>query len=790
MKLNSLSFSRYKNLENVSLNLERSNGIVAFAGRNGMGKSNFLEAIVLILQSARRNGYIGKGCPKEYAFSVEDNGKSIRCECNKGGFKCYINDEESVFPSDFPRQLVAVYSGDSRRLLREVESCDERFVYFDYRTIPVALAILLSSERESVKDFVKEIFHLPKKISIQIKVSNRRLHSNSIAEADRRLFRKLGSYTRNIVKLTPEALNNWIRTIGSEQDAFTYLTRNWQDGAKGFVRDIIICFENDKKAKIDASQLSEGEIKLAFFKAIYEFIAEDNSIILLDEPDAHVHEFWKIKLLHLFKSYAEIGRQTIFTTHSPGLINGVDANSLVSLATDESKRIFAVIDGDVSKLLSSLGVDRMAYYADKPIIMFEGKTDVEYLRKAFDCLDKSYLNNELLLFSYGGVGNVDFVYDNLRRIFHGKPIKVYCDKDSGGRDALRKMAKYFKIMDNQDSEQDAEDNQEIPDDILSKLKEHNIQYLPKPFDSENEYAIEDYFDCDFIFEAFTKEIRKGHICIKTLSRAGDNLKRALYSGGVDIPLCEFGLFAPLVRDVESFYRMTTGIPQKDVSFVVPIAFTPCQEYIDAQIKSFRTALDKEPAFSAELVIVDLRTEGLASDLSAYGTDIVDAKGMSLEKAIMIGVEKSIGDYVCVLWQHATIQNNVFKSLKKAVSFYPDYIMYDATMPDMQFEKLLCLEKGKELDNEVGIMVGRSCDLSHFCISRFLVNKLIKNHVSGMLSHKFGKWLLMSARSLWLAKKEISVWRDEVRAVPKIPDSDQGNEAIQIAISNCKWRKSP
>ena len=222
--------------------------------------------------------------------------------------------------------------------------------------------------------------------------------------------------------------------------------------------------------------------------------------------------------------------------------------------------------------------------------------------------------------------------------------------------------------------------------------------------------------------------------------------------------------------------------------MVPIIFTPCEEFINAQLKSFRAAIDKEPAFSAELVIVDLRTEGLASDLSAYGTDIVDAKGMSLEKAIMIGVEKSIGDYVCVLWQHATIQNNVFKSLKKAISYYPDYIMYDATLLDVQFEKSIDLEKYKDLGDDLEIKLERNSDLSHFCISRSLVSKMTKKYVSGMLSDKVGTWLLMLARSLWLDKKDISVWRDEGRDVPKILDTEQGSEALQNAISNCRWRK--
>ena len=793
MKLNSLSFSKYKNLENVSLNLERSDGVVVFAGRNGMGKSNFLESIVLILQSARRNGDIGQGCPKEYSFSVEDNRKSIRCERDKCGFKCYINDDEAIFPDDFPRQVVAVYSGDSRRLLREVESCDERFVYLDYRTIPVALAILLSSERESVKDFVREIFHSPQKISIEIKVSNRRLNSNRTEEADRTLFRELGRYNRNIIKLAPIGLNDWIRTIGSEQDAFSYLTRNWQDGTKGFIRDIVIRFENDKKAKIDASQLSEGEIKLAFFKAIYEFIAEDQSIILLDEPDAHVHEFWKIKLLHLFKSYAEIGRQTIFTTHSPGMINGVNPNCLVSLTLDENKRISACVSNDISNLFSALGEDRMSFYSNKPIVMFEGKIDITYLWKALDYFNKGYLREKLHFFSYGGAGDVDFVYKIFCKTFHGRQIRVYCDKDSGGKDAMRLMAKHFNLIkDSEDSHTDELDSGNgIDKDTLSRLNEKDVFYLPKPQNSNDEYAIEDYFTSGFILKSLNDQLKKdGHICVKALSKVGDRVKRALYTGRIKIPNDEFQAFAPLVRSIEVFYRKSCGTEDVDLSFVVPIVSAQTAEFVDAQMKSFKSASFNCPSLSVELIIVDVRAETDASVLPTYGTGtkLFSARGKTIEDAIKSGFGKSKGAYVCVFWQHSTIQDKVFVALDEAISYQPDFMMFDANLESNDVQRFCRVKDGEVAERIYRLINGSQFDVSHFCVKRELALKLCEKNIQGVFSTQIGLWLLGSSSSIWIARRDISKWRDNNMQCPKISHGKQSEDSLKEVLNACQWIK--
>lgn len=793
MKLNSLSFAKYKNLENVSLNFERSNGVLAFAGRNGMGKSNFLEAIVLILQSARLNGAVEHGCPEEYSFSVEDNRKTIRCERNKDGFKCYINEVESILSDDFPRQLIAVYSGDSQRLLREVEACGERFVYLDYRTIPVALAILLASERESVKDFVREIFHSPQNISIQIKVSKRRLHSDCLDEVDRSLFHEFGPYTRNTVKLTPKELNNWIRTIGSEQAAFAYLTRNWQEGSKGFVREIVICFENNEKAKIDASQLSEGEIKLAFFKAIYEFIAEDNSIILLDEPDAHVHEFWKIKLWHLFKAYAEIGRQTIFTTHSPSMINGVDSNSLVSLTLDRSKRISACVSNNISNLFSALGEDRMAFYSNKPIVMFEGKVDITYLWTALNYFNKEYLREKLHFFSYGGAGDVDFVYSIFCETFHGRPIRVYCDKDSGGNDAMRLMAKHFKIIkDSEDGNDEVNREKGIGKDILSRLNEKDVFYLPKPQNSNDEYAIEDYFSSGFILKSLNDQLKnEGHICVKALSKVGDRIKRALYTGRIKIPKDEFQAFAPLVRSIEVFYRKSYSAEDVDLSFIVPIASAQTAEFVDAQLKSIKSAVSNWPSLSVELIIVDVRADTDASALPTYGVDIrlFSARGKAIEDAIKLGFDKSKGAYVCVFWQHSTILNKVFAALEEAISYQPDFMLFDANL-ELNDVQRLCRFNDCEVASRIYHSI-KECkiDLSHFCVKRELALKLCEKNIQGMFSTQIGLWLLGNSSSVWIDRRDISRWKDCNTAITKIETTDQSGYVANSIIDSCEWYKN-
>ena len=787
MALNSLSFSKYKNLRNVTLDMARSGGVIALAGRNGTGKSNCLEAIILILQSARRSGVVGRNCPEEYGFDASNTGEHISCRRDKTGFECKINGVKSERIEDFPRQVVAVYSGDSQRLLNQIESCENRFMYLNYWTIPFALAILVSSERESAKEFVQEVFHSPDKIFIKIKVSNRRLRSALVGDSNKEKWRKIGAYRGNAVKLDVMAFRKWMNELGSERSTFNFLRENWQIGNKGFIKDIEISFRTQSGVKIVDRQLSEGELKLAFFTAIYEFVAEDNSIILLDEPDAHIHEFWKLRLLALFKKYVDFNRQTIFTTHSPGLINSIAKKSLVSLRSDNEGLISVSDDSDIPDLLDSLGENRMAIYLDRPFVLLEGRSDVKYLEDAIDFFKKEYLKERLCFLSYGGTGDVDFVYNRLKRFFRHVPTRLYCDKDLGGYAAFALMAKEFEI--NTEGWKD-KGKTPAPDEIERQLKSHNVTYIPKPYHISNgEYAVENYLSSDFMLETLNQELKNcaDSVCVKTLDIIGNKLKRDFYRGNIKIPKEELIWFAPLVRSVENFYRSVCDVDDIDVSYIVPIVSSPKSDYIQAQIKSFESAKKKCPDLRCELIVVDARTVGLAEDLALYGLNIVDGRGHDIEEAIGLGFESSKGSYVCVLWEFATIQDTIFKVLEDVLAYMPDFAMCG---PKIEQEEDFALYRVKVSEDDAKkafeIVNNAGLDISCFCIKREMFSTMLENKISGYMSKGIGLWLLVKASFVWLNKRCLSKWRDLDTSMTEIPQSEDAKRAIESELSRWKW----
>lgn len=94
----------------------------------------------------------------------------------------------------------------------------------------------------------------------------------------------------------------------------------------------------DEENRIPLSMMSSGELSL-FLRIfdLYDYV-EDNSIVLIDEPETHLHPKW-------IKGYIEILNRllgakrchVIIATHSPLIVSDVPKNSIVALKNDRNK---------------------------------------------------------------------------------------------------------------------------------------------------------------------------------------------------------------------------------------------------------------------------------------------------------------------------------------------------------------------------------------------------------------------------------------------------------------------
>jgi energy-coupling factor transporter ATP-binding protein EcfA2 len=193
--------------------------------------------------------------------------------------------------------------------------------------------------------------------------------------------------------------------------------------------------------------LSEGEKKLILIECITNVLGDENSLILLDEPDAHTHIAMKKDLLKLI---SEFEGQTIMTTHSPMFLNkrwdGFDENNIFYLHDGK------IEDTEPLKHLAELTDNEIDYFegsfilSSKYILVVEGKYDDKYLRKAISIFEKSDSKysklNDVAIISANSASSAEVIYNQIlsKCIAKIEKIVFLFDYDDGGwKDGWKKI---------------------------------------------------------------------------------------------------------------------------------------------------------------------------------------------------------------------------------------------------------------------------------------------------------------------------------------------------------------
>jgi len=230
---------------------------------------------------------------------------------------------------------------------------------------------------ERPENIIKELFF--KDIQIDIwnkKVSNEKtVHEileneiekfiNGLSPKIAQIEKEIKNYINELEKinisheLKPQALNFSINVSMIDKNNSNIPTEKKGDGTK---RRITMALLN---------------IKLQEKNEDYEI-----KVFLFDEPDTHLHVKAQRDLLKLFKEYGK-NKQIIITTHSPFIINLLEPTQIKFLYKKESiSYLKSIKEPEIDKLLYDLGIENIALFFARKIIITEGKSEktfFEYL---------------------------------------------------------------------------------------------------------------------------------------------------------------------------------------------------------------------------------------------------------------------------------------------------------------------------------------------------------------------------------------------------------------------------
>lgn len=464
MKLLSVYIDKYKNLSG-DYDFTSQDGYIALIGENGSGKSNLLEAISLIFGKLYRISNIndiGKFRVRyeidgtEYSYgNIDDDGNDIELEANP----------------KLPSSIISCYSGEDMRLWHMVyenyymqyfkkalrdKTFSPKIMYINKYCWKIAFIALLCSDKDEVKSFLKGCCHYNDITDVSIKFA--------VDSAKRAMFidhlacRWYDTISQNVDENGEINANIFASTDMTTYGATNQYAPNYvfqflyllslpkKDTAKKQTVDRLINDITINVNGVNFDGLSEGEKKMILIDCITQILGDENSLVLLDEPDAHTHIARKKDLLEAIETFEG---QTILTTHSPVFVNDIYKHHKDCLFHIENGKI---ISSQYINALTQLSAGEIDYIngtivlSSKRLLITEGPNDKRYLEKALDIFcnkDEKYKAlRQIAIIPSNSAGNADAFYEQILmpQIEKYDKIVFIFDYDEGGYNGWKKIS--------------------------------------------------------------------------------------------------------------------------------------------------------------------------------------------------------------------------------------------------------------------------------------------------------------------------------------------------------------
>ncbi|TAX95673.1 ATP-binding protein [Rhizobium leguminosarum] len=413
MRLKSVFISNYKNLKDFDLAFEGDGFIDIFVGKNGSGKSNFLEALIAIFEHiySYRPNEPGPGFAYTIVYIIDKMEHKIEWQpfafANEDGSTgiMLINEEKPRSLSRVPKpdNIIIYYSGQNAHIAQLVERYEARFrksirnadltetprfigIGQHYKKLLILLLLLLPEETASRR-------FLCDKLGILGNLSSFKLHLSRPFFATERVYdhldpndlfwRAQGISLRFLNELvscirdgaTPGALHDreadeYVLEIDLRQFRRVFADRSHDQIFRLFNNLKLLGMLGDIKMTLtlsgievsDLGQFSDGQFQSVYIFAISELFKDKNCITLLDEPDAFLHPEWQFGFLrqtHAISETAAKSNHILMTSHSASTVAAKVASRIRMMEFNGEK--IEAVEREKGELIKSLSAGLITF---------------------------------------------------------------------------------------------------------------------------------------------------------------------------------------------------------------------------------------------------------------------------------------------------------------------------------------------------------------------------------------------------------------------------------------------
>ena len=373
MRLDKLWIKKFKNLRDFTIDFDEDQTTTVLIGHNATGKSNLLEALVIIFRN------LDLGEKPEFSFDLTYFCRNyeirIKADGDKKAYSIFIDGKKISFSAFYkksnrkylPKYVFAYYSGPSSRLEHLFDTHQKKFYdellqgniqplrpFFYARPIHSQFVLLsfFSFEDEESRKFLEDYLDVSGLESVEFILKKPTWTSH---QGDERFWNARGVVQKFLSDLWNYSLAPTRETVRipigfrksqREEQLHLFLPNEKK------LRELARIYENNRnffkmlestyiaelirevqikvtKKNIDKSitfaELAEGEQQLLTVLGLLKFTRDEESLFLLDEPDTHLNPAWKLDYLNVLERVVGKPERShiIICTHDPLVIGGL-----------------------------------------------------------------------------------------------------------------------------------------------------------------------------------------------------------------------------------------------------------------------------------------------------------------------------------------------------------------------------------------------------------------------------------------------------------------------------------
>lgn len=420
-----------------SLTLNFSDALSVLTGQNNAGKTSILEAFLIFqesysftlqkLERKARNINLNSG---EYNFkeSFLISFSSVRSQDyyelfykNETSFSIEIKFKEKIVQPEkditIKFEIKKARGGTAYNIISHISSSDLIKLNREYEPKSFFYAIKSSSIYSINQYEPKHSIKMVEKLSLEGKKQSN--------------FRNRLLTLKNLGKL--EQLQNSINTIFNWSDFRIYV--DFEENSDLYIK---VFFSVNDEQKQDIALLGSGTLQIIeVLMSVLLSKNYKNKLILLDEPDSHLHRDIQKNLIKYLRDFSKNGFQILVTTHNEQMITLSKLNELLHLyRSDENIEIKSIgeqiargrrygFSNDKKVIYQDLGSSAIsmnfieAIEADK-IVIIEGR-DKEYIERLENKREAIFpinnLRDKVIFWSLNGVGDLNIKMKRIEAIF-------------------------------------------------------------------------------------------------------------------------------------------------------------------------------------------------------------------------------------------------------------------------------------------------------------------------------------------------------------------------------------